>query len=114
MVKCYKELIRRVLKTMLVKSQLRRVSHVVRMADDGLIIKVVISRKMKRGGQKLRHKDFLKSHLKRVDTDVETWHGRVRPITDIDGGRKLLMVVSLLREPEKEKGEIYTWKDGCN
>lgn len=63
-------------------AQLRWSGHVVRMTDDRLPRSVLygelLDGQRQRGGQKLRYKDVIKRHLKRIDCDVDTWEEKAR------------------------------------
>ncbi|KAK4309301.1 hypothetical protein Pmani_019063 [Petrolisthes manimaculis] len=66
----------------IISSQLRWTGHVVRMNDSRLPKKLLYGElkegSRKGGGQKLRYKDSIKRHLKRIDCDTNTWEVNAR------------------------------------
>ena len=58
----------------------------------------------KRGGQKLRDKDNLKSYLKTADVGVEKWQRKTR--NGFCGGRQSLMPALLLKGSGKVFGKM--------
>jgi hypothetical protein len=63
--------------TLLMKSQLQRAGHIVRMPDHRMPKIIFYSEmlygKRSRGGQKRRFKDTLKSSLKSIDIKKDSW-----------------------------------------
>lgn len=94
---------------MITTAQLRWTGHIVRMNDNRLPKQLLYgelregSRNV--GGQKLRYKDVIKRHLKRVDCDVNTWEVTARDRKTWRG-----VVSSVSEKVERRREEEYNLK----
>lgn len=91
---------------MIISAQLRWSGHVVRMNERRLPKQLLYGEltegERNIGGQKLRYKDTIKRHLKRIDADVNTWETKAR---DRKQWRKI--VLTAIEKVEHRREDEY-------